>query len=311
MNKILLLIIFCIIGITRGNAQANVYHPFPTANGFWQYKHTNSIHPITGPAQVRYGINGDTIINALTYHKVYSLFDSTLNSPWSTYYGCFREQNKQVFAIFGNNAETMLYDFNMAIGDTITYTYSLATQMPLVFKRILTKVDSALMEDGKYRTRYIFDPGPGTATFVDTVAEGLGSEMSHGLFEPLYNTYCTCGDVYTLTCIKTDDTTRFLRNPECDHCFCTFLTPVQGVKDFSGKISPNPFSDKTTLSFSRNLNNATLTLFDATGRQTKVLKNITGQMISVYRNEMPAGVYIIELKEENTILAKEKVIVAD
>ncbi|MGZ3864250.1 MAG: T9SS type A sorting domain-containing protein [Bacteroidia bacterium] len=311
MNRLLLLVTFCFFGFVRINAQAGVYHSFPVADGYWQYKHTNSLNPGIH-TQTRLGINGDTIINTLTYHKVYSLFDSTLNSPWSTYYGCFREQNKQVFAKFGNNAETLLYDFNLAIGDTIRYTYSLATNNPDTFKNVLTKIDSVILKDGKYRMRYIYDGVfPANASFADTVVEGLGEIYYHGLFEPLVSAYCTCGDNYQITCIKTNDTTRVLRNPDCDHCFCTFLTPVSDNRDHAGKISPNPFNEKTTLSFPRNLNNATLTIFDASGRQMRIMKNINEQTVSVSRNELPAGIYLIELKEGNTILANEKIAVVD
>lgn len=310
MKKLLLLVAFCFFTVFKISAQANVYHAFPDSNGFWQYKHTNAFNP-NAHDQHRLGLKGDTIINTMTYHKVYSLFDSTLNSPWSTYYAAIREQNKQVFAKFGNNDETLLYDFNLLVGDTIRYTYCITTGLQDTSHSVLTKIDSVLLKDGKYRKRYTFDPASfAGGTLTDTVIEGLGSNMWQGLFDPLLR-FCTCGDGYGVTCIKTYDTTRYLLNSDCDHCFCTFLTPVAGITGFSGKISPNPFSDKTTLSFSRELNNATLTVYDAAGRQMTVLKNINGQTLSVSRNEIPAGVYLMELKEGNTVLAKEKIIVSD
>src|ERR1700752_2628019 len=104
MIKRVLLITACFFAVFKINAQATSYHPFPSNDGIWQYLHTNVLNSSVHD-QHRLGINGDTIINTVTYHKIYSLFDSTLSSPWCTYYACFREQNKQVFAKFGNNPE--------------------------------------------------------------------------------------------------------------------------------------------------------------------------------------------------------------
>lgn len=304
------LILFCFCIFSKLNAQTNVYHPLPDSNGFWQYRHWNVI--TSASDQKRLGLKGDTVIGTLTYHKVYSLFDSTLSSPWSTYYAAIREQNKQVFAKFGSSPETLLYDFNLAVGDTIRYTYSLPSSAADTFCSILSKVDTMLLKDGKYRKRYIYNPVQPKNMVSDTVIEGLGSYLYQGLFDPLINGFCTCGDEWEVTCIKTYDTTRYLKNLACNHCFCTFLTSESITENHNGNhIYPNPFSSKTTLTINRNIKDVTLTIYNSFGQQVSQIKNVNEQSVVIQRNGLPAGIYFVQLKEQNILIASEKIIIVD
>lgn len=79
--------------------------------------------------------------------------------------------------------------------------------------------------------------------------------------------------------------------------------------DFS--IFPNPCNSSTTIKTIVNLNNATITIYNAFGQALKQVKNISGQTISLYRENLPSGFYFIGLTEENKIISFEKLIISN
>jgi hypothetical protein len=74
---------------------------------------------------------------------------------------------------------------------------------------------------------------------------------------------------------------------------------------------PNPFISSTTIQTIGNLKNATLTICNLYGQTVKQVKNISGQTVSLSRDNLPNGLYFVRLTEENKIIAVEKIIIAD
>jgi hypothetical protein len=94
------------------------YYPFPDSNAIWNSKYGGYY----GTPIVRFGLNGDTVINNQVYKKVYQIVDdSTLNLANMTYYAAIRENaSKQIFAKMTDyDDEILIYDFSLNIGDTI------------------------------------------------------------------------------------------------------------------------------------------------------------------------------------------------
>ncbi len=75
-------------------------------------------------------------------------------------------------------------------------------------------------------------------------------------------------------------------------------------------IFPNPFSSETTLHTDKALKNATLTIYNCFGETVKQLKNISGQTLTLSRDNFPNGMYFIRLTEENKIYT-DKLIITD
>jgi Secretion system C-terminal sorting domain len=76
-------------------------------------------------------------------------------------------------------------------------------------------------------------------------------------------------------------------------------------------ILPNPFITMTTIQTIGNLKNANLTICNSYGQTVKHVKNISGQTVSLSRDNLPGGLYFIWLTEDNKIIAVEKLIIAD
>lgn len=76
-------------------------------------------------------------------------------------------------------------------------------------------------------------------------------------------------------------------------------------------IFPNPFSNSTTLQFSGNLNNATLTIFNVFGKIVKQTMNISGQTFNLTRDNLPSGLYAIQLTEGGNVITNRKLVITD
>lgn len=76
-------------------------------------------------------------------------------------------------------------------------------------------------------------------------------------------------------------------------------------------IFPNPLISTSTIQTTNYLKNASLTICNSYGQKVKQVNNISGQTISLSRDNLPGGLYYIRLTEENKIIAVEKLIITD
>jgi hypothetical protein len=90
---------------------------------------------------------------------------------------------------------------------------------------------------------------------------------------------------------------------------------ILGLNEYSNNnrfsIFPNPLISSTTVETSYDLKNASLTLYNAYGQAIKQVNIISGQTISLSRDNLPSGLYLIRLTEENMIIAEDKLLIID
>ena len=79
---------------------------------------------------------------------------------------------------------------------------------------------------------------------------------------------------------------------------------------FSFTIFPNPFSAETTLQTNNLLKNATLTVYNCFGQTVAQIKNISGQTVTLSRDNLASGLYFLRLTEENNIYT-DKLVITD
>ena len=78
----------------RGFAQQHI--PFPTDSAQWSVRHT--INSPFSQNSFQYKMKGDTILNGITYHKIYYSLDLAYESPNQTLHCFIREDTtKKVF----------------------------------------------------------------------------------------------------------------------------------------------------------------------------------------------------------------------
>jgi hypothetical protein len=83
------------------------------------------------------------------------------------------------------------------------------------------------------------------------------------------------------------------------------------MDDLVFRIYPNPFSAETTFRTTENLKSATLTVYNSYGHIVKQIKNISGQTITLHRDNIPSGVYFIRLAQNSILIATRKLVITD
>lgn len=92
---------------------------------------------------------------------------------------------------------------------------------------------------------------------------------------------------------------------------CTTVGINELPRKYLVNISPNPFSSLTTLYTDKILKDAILIIYNAYGQQVKQIKNISGQTITLGRDNLPSGLYFIRLIQENKTFISDKLVITD
>lgn len=106
-------------------------------------------------------------------------------------------------------------------------------------------------------------------------------------------------------------------NPTIDRLLpVTFIingtTGIESLhKESRLKIYPNPFSTQTTLQTGNIFNDATLTVYNCFGQTLKQIKSISGQTITLHRDNLPSGLYFIQLTQHNKVITTDKLVIMD
>ncbi len=167
-------------------AQTTVYHPFPTDTARWGMYQSRTYYTSGGQISLFTESNytdelrGDTIINNLTYSKVYSynillgaLREDANRRVW--FYGFTTAHGGNSGGLFDfplppyvPGTELLLYDFSLNVGDSVKHYATFAyAPSPMDQDSIISKVigvDSLQLLDGSYRRMLEIE----ARTFPDT-----------------------------------------------------------------------------------------------------------------------------------------------
>lgn len=186
------------------------YQPFPTQDAVWKVSWSQSAcQGVCG--QKQYYTNGDTVINNLTYTKIHVTHINIVNADTVDYLSGFIRNdiwNKKVYLLehSGGATEVLLYDFNVAIADTIDH---------LGCSAILESIDTIMMTNFdllKYNYN-VLQNIPGATKYNFSIMESIGS--TDGLFDPVsISTVNFHGS--NLDCFKVLNTYSYPMNAPCN-----------------------------------------------------------------------------------------------
>lgn len=90
---------------------------------------------------------------------------------------------------------------------------------------------------------------------------------------------------------------------------------ILGYHEISNKkqlsIFPNPSNESTNIQILGNPKNATLTLYNAMGQVVKEIHNISEQNVSLPRENLPSGWYLLRLTDENETFELKKLLITN
>lgn len=298
MRKIKIIILL-IVGI-HITISAQPYVPMPTTKAIWTMLTTSFGNP---SGAYKYGMYGDTIINSVSYKKIYENWDFNFNVASSnTYYrGAIREFGKRVYKVNpGTTVEGILYDFNLAIGDT-------ARSIDLYGNILKKKITgfNFIVYNGIMHRKWILQGG-------EYWLEGIGSSL--GLFNTLFTPTDVCR---TLVCLSIDGTVQYNNStPDCFNaispynCDGGFVSVNELSKENNRSfIFPNPFSNSAILKTSIDLNDATLTIYDILGQEVLTNSHLKGQEIKITKGNLSNGNYYYHLTQNGDLISKGKFII--
>jgi len=252
-----------------------------------------------------YYLNGDTTIGNYNYKKIFDRHKieySWLGPPPS--YMCegssfndglkilIRQENKKMY-VNNQGDEFLLYDFDLAIGDTLPLTYNNMWDDSI----IVTGVDSIKIR-GNYRK--IFTLSQGNIVPPGLLIEGVG--FNSGLLEPFPNQEFPA----ELLCFTLSDTAYYPYNGyDCD--LSVGLTSENASKII--KTFPNPVIDQLTIEPISSEIIDQIIISDMLGKKSQIgFKQFTGGIISVDFSIMRTGLYILQLQSRRAAPINIKVI---
>lgn len=93
---------------------------------------------------------------------------------------------------------------------------------------------------------------------------------------------------------------------------CSPLSAIQSMNNkYELNIFPNPYSSQTNIQTNISFHNATLTFFNIFGQSVKQINNISGQTITLDRDYLSNGLYVVQLTEDNIMKALFKIVITD
>lgn len=302
LNKTVILIALIFIS-GRALSQTTVYHEFPDSNAFWNVQYIASWG--CGPPffnslylDFTYLMDGDTVINGLTYQKLTTPFiqASCAFTPFfpTGYRGAVREDiaaRKVYFVYPGTAIDSLLYDFSMEVGDTLRgiLAHDIFQGSGNCYNDLsIHEIDSVLI-GGSYRKRWLIDQS------MPLLIEGIGSTT--GFLEEI------CWVVieesgFQLTCFVQNGVTLY---PD-GATNCAVITAVNDgpATGFSLTVAPHPLVSESVLSFPNAQGELfEFTLRDIAGRVIETLETHAEKLI-IKKEKKTAGLYLFTLTNLQT-----------
>jgi hypothetical protein len=282
----------CIIALVVSSnffSQSNVYKPFPQVYGCWVVGKWGPLGQglAAEDSGEKFVASGDTTIGSYSYKKVtISSYKGAPSWNGTTYvfpYGpsvfCFGYRNdvaaKKVYFLNvagGANKDTLWYDFNLNVGDTVKSTYSYGRNN-INRDRVVQSIDSVSI-CGTYYKRFKFN----CFGYASDLVEGVGfldnfihSERYNDCpFEPLY-LYSTGFSTCNITSVK-------------DY-----------TKDYQIILSPNPASSELKISNLMQIHS--YKIFNTIGSVILQGELMESSIISL--STLLNGLYIIQLYDKS------------
>src|SRR5690554_1864081 len=235
-----------------------------------------------------YGFQGDSTINGETWSKIYSSSDSLFQNNL-IFEGLTRAENDLVLFKSSANPVDTLYNFNLAVGDSVFYDFGFTTTWIHV-----EEIQTIQLNGNNYR-KFIFSEPPFTAfdQLNEQWIEGVGS--IHGpLFPHSPRKFSEeWPDSMLLTCSFADNQDLF-QHPSYSDCYVNITLGIENQEAINLSIYPNPVSSILTIESSQNINGE-IEIFDVNGKLIQS-KNSNGKATQIDVSGFEDGVYFLHFE---------------
>jgi hypothetical protein len=270
MKKILLLT-FILLLSQLAFSQANVYRHFPDSNAAWRDNYENGATSCSCVSDSNYAfiLEGDTVIGSNKYHKIVEegtdiYYGSNINygQYHKRFFAGIREDTaKHVYLCCTDqlgNHDTLLYDFNMKVGDTLhQYNSSSFAYNGALY---VTSIDSVQLLDSTYRKAFWLNDSNAL------IIEGIGSVS--GLLEPIIPLINLLETEWNLNCFKQNNKCLYsLYGQDTCPLFDSTVGIANVIKQVNITTYPNPACDKLYVAVKGVEGSISYSLYDMVGRE--------------------------------------------
>jgi hypothetical protein len=280
MKKILILVICTILA---GKTFSQEYYPLVVEDNTWNVM-AAGIYPNfdTAYSTVTYMLSGDSVINSITYKRLYFSFEE-IPVNWGLYGFMREDETKKVWlkTEFATQ-EFLMYDFSVAIGDTVF----VGQQEPvgLVVDSITT-----VTVNGTERQKFWFS-WPDNPYYTETWTVGIGS--SKGIVWS--GSAMIVGGFYELLCMSNNGEQIYM-NPDYDFCYInTVKVDENNMEAF--QIYPIPVVSNLIISNLINIEIQSISIIDFSGRK---IQDFEAGSSLLDLSVLKPGVYFLKISTEN------------
>jgi len=282
---------------------ASAQVPFPSANAVWAQRHGN------GEASPDYAILGiktdDVTIGSNTYHKLYkSANDMVLDA--GEYIGGLREDATTGRVYYYDQAagsERMLYDFSLAVGDTV-FNGSGGSPEGIVYS-----VDTVTIASVARRRITFKFPGSSTPWGGGTWVQGIGNTGVGGLLGSVM-AQPTCDCATNTICLTLDGNEKYhnasYASLDCSNIVSTSHASETILRSGTVSVFPNPVTGVSQIQITGKEKYLSLTISNMVGQLIKSIDVTNTADVMLDKNSFVPGIYIYHLQGEagNTLSGK-------
>lgn len=316
------LIFFLLISL-HGNAQ--VYQEFPVKDAVWKdysWSRTVSIgQSLFKVNDLVFQTEGDTLVGkkyskirliGWRHNIVQSSQGTTDDSTFECkYMGAIRtDSSKHVYFLPANSMiESLLYDFNLKIGDTLPLSYNYPTRQYNV--NIVKGIDSVKIGQNFHKRFSVCTTQDTTVIF--SIIEGLGSTrgLFNSLFVPPVPSYMYGYDLNSFYKNSSRLYEKLIVNgpthPNAKIFSCNSTTGMtENINGEEFQVYPIPVKDYFNFHLEVDHNTVSVGLSDILGRNLKTW-NVTGSDTQLDISSLPGGLYIIRVFNSKRVFFYKKI----
>jgi len=229
-------------------------------------------------------IEGDTLINDITYKKMYNAADSLLQS--NVYLiGFIREDlvNKEVYFTESGDEELLLYKFGLDVGDTVVYSTVWFNICEV--EDVVGQVDTIVDATGTPRRRMLLHNWSN-----EYWIEGVGSNWGP-LTPGHYNCIADLG--WQTLCMKNNNELIYM-NPDQNTCFLHEIgIPDHEMDKDATLVVPNPVTGTSIIQLPDKLKISSLGIYDSFGRLVAA-PSVDERIIE--KGSLKPGIYFLKIQ---------------
>lgn len=316
MQTTVYLLIKIVFILITGKSISQNYYPFPENNSFWTVVEYSLDKSTSNDFIEVFEINGDSVVNSVTYKKVFKLLKDENGIDTLSSLHCLMRQDvnqKRIYFIrsyLDETTEKLGYDFDISIGDTVVLpAFDYYEMGDTIFTVNHYLWDSIQLYNGNYRKIYNLYSIMNT-NYELNIIEGVGDMNSPFPNIEFWNGF----PLSEMLCLTEDNEYIFVQSNDPD-ASCGFDL-IESVSDFRKnpiRYFPNPTFKGVSFIIPSSYFNSDIVIsihsLDGCLIDEYKYANLQTEIIQVDFEVLSGGIYILTLKSNDLTQYVDKLII--